>query len=154
MRVLVLGVGNELRRDDSVGLVTIRKLSERIDEKNMEFEEVSTTGLSLLDKIKNYDKVFIIDSIITKNGRPGDWYSLTLDDFDVSTDRISSHTIDLKTLWKIGVDAGESMPDVKIFAVEVIDPYTFGEGLTDEVRETIPSIVDEIANVMESELST
>lgn len=154
MKTLVLGVGNELRRDDSVGLIVVRKLSNRIGGKNVEFQEASTAGLQLLDKIRNYDKIFLIDSIMTEDGNPGDWYYLSINDFDLTAKEALSHTVNLVSLKKILEDLGESVPEIRVFAVEVAEPFTFGEGLSQEVREAVPEIVEGIKKIVEGEIST
>ncbi|KXB06523.1 hypothetical protein AKJ51_03580 [candidate division MSBL1 archaeon SCGC-AAA382A20] len=151
MRALILGIGNEIRRDDAVGLVAAREISKQIDNENIEIKETSAGGLSLLTKIEGYDKVFIIDSIVTKDGEPGHWYYLSLNDLNSGGGRTVSHSIDLKTMKNIGEKMGEKVPEIRIFAIEVKDPFEFGEDLTEELEESLPEVISEIKETIDKE---
>lgn len=151
MKTLILGIGNEIRRDDAVGLIVARKVFKQINSDNLDVKVASSGGLPLLGKIEGYDKIYLIDSIMTKDGTPGDWYSLSLDDFERGKNRMASHSIDLKTMKEIGEDMGEKIGEIQIFAIEVKEPFEFGEELTEEVKEALPQIVSEIKETIESE---
>lgn len=151
MKTLILGIGNEIKRDDAVGLIAARTISEKIND--VDVDEASSGGLPILDKIEGYDKVFIIDSVMTEDGKPGDCYYLTLEDLEGGSNRIDSHSIDLKTMKKMGEEIGKKMPEIHIFAIEVKELYQFGTELTEEVEEALPQIISEILETVEKEIS-
>lgn len=152
MKILILGIGNEIRRDDSVGLLAARKASQQFEKEKIDVKEASSGGLPLLSKIQGYDLCYIIDSIMTKDGTPGDWYYLTLDDFKAEENRIVSHSVDLRTMKEIGKEMGEKIPEIKIFAIEVKEPFEFGDDLTKQMKEALPEVISEITEAIRTEI--
>ncbi len=143
MNTLILGIGNLILTDDGVGI----KIAQRLKEERPELEVVETgeAGLTLLDLIVGYDRLIIIDSIKTGQGKPGQVYKLELEDLKPAMDFSSSHGIDIATAFKLGQSLGYRMPkSVSIYAVEMKDNTTFGERCTEEVEERIPFIVQQI----------
>ncbi len=143
MKTLILGIGNPILTDDGVGI----KLAQRIRGENPDLEVVETSeaGIALLDYLTGYDKLIIIDSIKTGKGSPGELYTLELGELRAAMDSTSSHGIDIATAFEVGVGLGCKMPQtVSIYAVEVRDNITFGEGCTPEVEESIPLIAKQI----------
>jgi hydrogenase maturation protease len=71
---LILGVGNPLRRDDGIGPEVIRLLTEEKTKKNRMYElpydvdllDGGTDGLGLIEYLKEYKKVIIIDAVEMK----------------------------------------------------------------------------------------
>lgn len=148
MDSLILGIGSRIRRDDSIGPLLARILSEKLDGQNIDFEETSTTGLFLLDDITQYDRVLIIDSIKTVDGSTGDLYFFDLDRLGEGKEKIDSHNVDLKEVRKMGKRMGEEIPDIKILAVEVEDPYSFSEELSEEMKDFLPQVIEEAVKIV------
>lgn len=143
MKMLILGLGNPILTDDGVGIEIAQKIGE--ENPDLEVVETSEAGLALLDYIAGYDKLIIIDSIKTAKGIPGELYKLELGDFKAATDLSCSHGVDIASAFKVGEGLGYKMPRyVSIYAVEVKDNSTFGQGCTEEVKERIPFIARQI----------
>lgn len=143
MKVLILGLGNPILTDDGVGIKVAQKIGER--RPDLEVVETSEAGLSLLDLISGYDKIVIIDSIVTGRGRPGEVYKIELSDLKPSWEIAFSHGVDLATALELGRKLGLEMPgEISIYAVEVRDVTTFGERCTEEVERSIPFIAEQI----------
>jgi hydrogenase maturation protease len=143
MKTLILGVGNPILTDDGVGI----KIAQRLKEINPELEviETSEAGIALLDIIAGYDKLVIIDSIKTEKGKPGELYRLGLEAIKPAANSCSSHGVDIATAFEIGHGLGYKMPDyVSLYAVEIKDNTTFGEGCSGEVEDKIPFIAEQI----------
>ncbi|KXB07248.1 hypothetical protein AKJ51_01760 [candidate division MSBL1 archaeon SCGC-AAA382A20] len=154
MKTLILGIGNKIKRDDVIGILAAEKVFKKLDlAEKIDLKVASAGGLPLLNKIEGYDKVFILDSIQTEDGDPGNIYFLDLDDLDTGTDRIASHTVDLKTVKKIGENTGEEIPKIHIFAIEVKEPYEFGKEMTKEMKEALPQITNKIKETIEEEVT-
>lgn len=144
MKTVVLGLGNPIVTDDGVGIEVARRIGEQ--KPHVEVVETSEAGLALLDYVAECDRLVIIDSIKTGKGRPGEVYKLEMDDLRATMDQCCSHGVDLASALEVGRGLGYRMPgSVAIYAVEVKDNSTFGEGCTDEVRERVPFIASEIA---------
>lgn len=143
MKTLILGIGNLILTDDGVGIKIAHKLNEERPE--LEVVETGEAGLTLLDLITGYDRLIIIDSIKTEQGKPGQVYKLELEDLKPAMDFSSSHGLDIATAFKLGQRLGYRMPEsVSLYAVEMKDNTTFGERCTQEVEEKIPFIAQQI----------
>lgn len=143
MKTLVLGLGNPILTDDGVGI----EIAHKIGQENPDLEVVATSeaGVALLDHVVGYDRLIIIDSIKTEKGRLGELYKLELEDLKPAMDMSSSHGIGIVTAFRLGEALRYRMPrSVSIYAVEIKDNSTFGEGCTEQVEERIPFIAREI----------
>ncbi len=143
MKTLILGFGNPILTDDAVGIRIAEELEREFPD--ITVEATSEAGLSILDEVTGYDKLVIIDSIKTGKGKPGELYKLELEDLKPRSDFSSSHGLDIATAFKLGEKLGYPLPhEVSIYAVEVKDNTTFGEGCTPELKQSIPLIVGQI----------
>jgi hydrogenase maturation protease len=139
LKTLVLGLGNPILSDDSVGFRVVEALEGRFDQERVTVMASSLAGLSLLDLLLGYDRVIIIDSIQTKGGKVGEVYRLDAKDFDSARHAASPHDIDLLTALELGKRLGLAIPqEIVIFAIEVADVTTFSESCTPEVEPAIP----------------
>ena len=157
MKILVLGLGNELYGDDGVGIHVVRRIRQeaessrvRIDEScDIDFVECSLTGLALLDIIVGYDTVVIVDTI--KNPEPEPGKIRLLDGKELRhIPGPSPHYVSIPQMIEIGKTIGLKVPSqIKIIAVEAKNLYNLGEGLTPEMERAIPRIVQELKTLLE-----
>jgi len=149
MKTLILGVGSSILTDDSVGLVVAGVLKERLasrDDVDIGFNEEA--GFSLLEESLGYDRLVVIDSILTGEP-PGTVMRLSLDDLGRTIHSNSPHGMNLATVMELGRRQKMDVPgEVVIYAIEVVDVLTFGEKLTPALATRVEAIADEI----ESEL--
>jgi len=151
LKTLVLGLGNPILSDDSVGFRVIEQLKARFDKPGLTFAESSASGLSLLEVITGYDKLIIVDAIQTKGGQAGEIYRFTLDDFIDTRHSNSPHGLDLATAIELGKKLGEPLPQqIVIFAIEVADVTNFSESCTPEVKKAIPQAVAMVVKELDS----
>jgi len=68
-KILVIGIGNDFRCDDKIGLDVVRVLREKNIPKIKILEE-SGEGISLMEIWKNAESVFLIDAV-SSNAEPG-----------------------------------------------------------------------------------
>jgi hydrogenase maturation protease len=145
-KTLVLGVGNSILCDDTVGLVVTRMLEERYGEReDTDFGYNEEAGFSLLEESLGYDRLVIVDSILT-GAAPGTVHRLDLDDLGRSIHSNSPHGMNLATVLALGRTQEMDVPDeVRIYAIEVVDTLTFCEDLSPALASRVDAVVDEIA---------
>lgn len=149
MKTLVLGLGNPILCDDSVGFRVVQALEGRFGQ-DVVVMETSLAGLSLLELLVGYDKVILIDSIQTKRGKVGEVYRLDAGDFATTKHTASPHDVNLATALELGERLGLAIPrEIAIFAIEVQDVTTFGESCTPQVERAIPKVVDMVVSELD-----
>lgn len=146
VKTLVLGVGNPILSDDGVGIHAARELKKR-RLTGVTVDELAASGLELLDAVRGYERLIIIDAIQTKNGKPGDFYILDETDFEKSIHGSSPHGINIATALALGRKLiPQDMPkEVVFFAIEAKDVVNVSEKLTAEVSKALPGIIERIA---------
>ncbi len=145
MKTLVLGIGNPILGDDGVGVHVAQELAELIEDDAITVEDASTSGLNLLDIIPGYDKVIIIDAIMTEEGELGEIYRLRPEDFFKSVHLTTSmHDANLPTVIEMGNKLiPEEMPhEIVIFAIKVEEIDKFTEEMTVKVKEAVPKVLN------------
>ena len=153
-RVLVLGLGNEILRDDGVGIVALRLVRERFKRKkaSVEFIETNEMGLSLLDFLEGYEHAIIIDSIMTGKHEPGTIMTFDKKTFD-NPAAGNPHHMGLDEILDLAEKVKIKVPRTfDVVAIEVEDPYSFREELTPKVRKALPSIVNKVEKLIKRAL--
>ncbi|HEY44112.1 MAG TPA: hydrogenase maturation protease [Anaerolineae bacterium] len=153
MKTLVLGLGNPLLRDDSIGLRVVQELRVRLGDKpDIEVSEDYWGGLRLMERMIGFDRAIIIDAICT-DAEPGTIHLLSPN--DIPTQRsTSAHDVNLPTALELGRQAGAQLPtssEIFIVGVEADDVQTFDEALTPEVEIALPQAVEAVLSVLDRE---
>jgi len=145
-RVLVLGLGNDVLRDDAVGLRIAAAVRERLaGEAAIEVRATTEMGLALLDEIADREGVVLVDSVQTGRAPPGHIHEVAAEGLSrVLT--TAPHFLGIGETLALGRQLGLAMPcAVRIFAVEVADPFTLGTDLSPGVAAAIPAATDRVA---------
>ena len=143
MKTLVLGIGNDILGDDGVGIHIAREAARRISAVDATVEETGAGGLSLLERIRGYDRLIIADAILTEQTEVGKIHRLTLKDLVQTNDSITPHDAALRTTLEIGnsLFPGEMPKDVIVFAIETHSVEDIGSEMTPAVRAAVPKVV-------------
>ncbi len=147
MKTLVLGLGNPILTDDGVGIYVVRQAAARWTGDGVDFKEAAVGGLRLLEVITGYERMILVDAIITPGGRPGGVSSLGMGGVRASLRSLhagSTHDLSLSGALALGRTMGLTLPrdeDIAIVAVEVSDVLTFGETCTPAIAAAIPRAV-------------
>lgn len=141
-KTLVLGLGNPILSDDSVGCRVALALPEKIHLPDVDIKEASIAGLDFLEVFAGYNRVIIIDAIQTKNGAPGQLYRFGPEKLPSTCHTSTLHDVSLGTALELGKKLQLDMPqEIIIFAIEAADITSFGEACTPDVEKAIPECV-------------
>jgi len=152
MKTLIVGVGSPILGDDGVGIVIARHCKELFSSiNNVDVAEIGTGGLSLLDIVAGYDRLILLDAVIS-GSPPGTVQVLDESAISDTVHLGTGHEADLKTTLALGRKlAGQPLPkEVHIVAVEVRDVTTFSESLSPEVQAAVPSAVAAVEKLLRS----
>ena len=150
MKTLLLGMGNPILTDDSIGVRLAGEIAGRLSgtpELDV-VRECSVGGLELLQVLAGYERVIIIDSIRTVGGKPGDWYRFTAAALRETMNLSNVHDANFATALELGRRMGARIPpdeEIHLLAVEVEENATFGETLSESLAAAYPRILEEIA---------
>jgi hydrogenase maturation protease len=152
MMTLVLGLGNPLITDDRVGLLVSEELKGLLaDRPGIDVSEDHWGGLRLMEQMVGYDRVVVIDAIVT-GAPPGTIHHLG--PMDIPTQRsASSHDMNLPTALAFGRQAGLKLPEdqnILLVGIEVEDILNFGEACTPAVAAAVPRAVGEVLRLLDS----
>jgi len=140
---LIIGLGNEYRRDDAVGLVVARRLREAAPESVRVLEE-SGEGAALMDSWKDADAVILIDAVHS-GAKPG-----TIHRFDAHTQpiatkffRYSTHAFGVAEAVELARALGRLPPRLIVYGVEG-KSFEAGLGLSPEVEKAAQEVVERV----------
>lgn len=135
--ILVLGVGNTIKGDDGVGILTVRVLKKQIN-LSVDIKETECGGLTLLDMISGYKKAIIVDSIYTEESRPLNVYWIEKNDFAKAIKPYSSHQIGLANIMKLADNLNIDIPkDISICAIEINKADYFCDTITKAAKAAV-----------------
>lgn len=152
LKTLILGLGNPLVSDDSVGLRVAAELARRLAGRpDVEVGEDYWGGLRLMERMIGFDRAIVVDAIVT-GAPPGTLHRLT--PADVPTQRsASAHDVNLPTALALGRQAGARLPpdgQIVLVGIEARDVLTFSEECTPAVAAAVPAAVQEVLAVLEA----
>ena len=149
-KTLVLGIGNDILTDDGIGpkIINDLKILERSPE--LIFESTTLGGLEILEIIKDYERVIIIDAIRTQDGQPGKIYFFTPADFKETLHLSNLHDINFLTALELGKKLGIPMPEeIHIIAIEILEDQVFGTSFTPVIEEKYYKIMQSVKKRIE-----
>ena len=143
MSTLIIGLGNPLVTDDSVGLHVAAEVRARLTGRDdVEVVEDYWGGLRLMEQMAGFDRVIVIDAICS-GAAPGTVHRLAVRDMPTQRSS-SSHDMTLPTALELGRQAGLRLPpdeDILILGIEAADVTNFGETCTPAVAAAVPRAV-------------
>jgi len=150
MKFLILGLGNPLVTDDSVGLRVAEALKPLLaDRADVEVSEDYWGGLRLMERLIGFVGAIVIDAIQT-GAPPGTIHRLSPDSLPTQRST-SAHDVNLPTALEFGRQAGAALPkneNVLLVGIEAEDILNFGECCTPAVEAAIPSAVEMVIQAL------
>ena len=153
-KTLILGLGNPILTDDGVGIGVGRALRARTLPPEVFFAEAGVGGLRLLEIIAGYERVILVDAILTLEGHPGEIFLLEPQDLRTSLHSGSAHDLSFSDALNLGRELGMDIPEdahIKIVAIQAEDVQTLGEKMTPAVEASILGAVEAVLGVLKEE---
>jgi hydrogenase maturation protease len=150
-KTLIIGLGNPIVSDDSVGLKVAQQLRVLLDGRDdVEVQEDYWGGLRLMERMIGYDRAIVVDAICS-GAEPGTIHHLTTG--AMSTQKsASAHDVNLATALAFGRQAGVHLPaddQVRLVGIEAEDVVNFGEQCTPAVAAAIPRAIQEVIQLLD-----
>lgn len=141
-RVVVIGIGNEFRRDDGIGPAVAAELADR---PGMRVRVCQEEPAALLDAWDGAALAVVIDA--ADGGEPGRVRTCSLDDFAQAAP-VSSHDLGLRQSYELGRALGRAPESVAVVTVDVADTG-HGRGLSPPVAAALPEAVRAVLIALE-----
>ena len=143
--ILILGIGNDILTDDGIGPKFVNELQKTNSFPEADFLTAAVGGLEILEMIRDYNKVIIIDAIRTRDGIPGTVYHLTPTDFKETLHVSSFHDITFLAALELGERLKIKIPSqINIIAIEIVEDLVFSNDFSPELQNKIPDIYKEV----------
>jgi hydrogenase maturation protease len=142
---VIIGLGNPMLSDDSLGLRVAAELGRRLGGRSgFTTVELYAGGMWLMESMAGHTRAVIIDAMVS-GGAAGAIYRLGLEDLRPTRTADSTHDASLRVALELGRAAGLELPeDVRIWAVEAADVETFSERLTPAVEGAAARVVEQV----------
>jgi len=149
-KILILGIGNLLLKDEGIGVHVAQRMMEMALPPDVEVMDGGTMGINLLSYIEERKKVVVIDAVMT-DAPPGMLYRFTDRDLEENRDMLfSAHDIDFTHVLKMA-RMFEKRPDEVIFIGVKPEEISEGIGLSPSIEEKIPMIIELVIKEIENE---
>ena len=146
--VLVLCLGNPLRRDDAVALHVARAL-EADPPPGVTVTVSARAGLYLLDDMEGFERVVVVDAVQTGQHPPGTVHQLPLEALH-SPAGPSPHAIGLPSALALARASGAPVPErIELVLIEAELLDLVGEGLTPAVAAAVGPAVEAVRRACE-----
>ncbi len=143
MKIIILGVGNQILGDDGVGVHVANELKHYIQDPNITIDEAITGGMNLLDLLLGYEKAIIIDAVKTETGENGEVKRIPLSDFS-TMHSCNPHDVSLLEAIEMAKKLGETRIPKEIIIIGIMMkkiPCEFGEKLSNNIAAVVPKAV-------------
>lgn len=148
---LIIGLGNEYRRDDAVGLIVARRLKEAAPEQVRVLEE-SGEGAALMESWKDAEAVILIDAV-RSGAKPGILHRLDAHTWPVPTRffHYSTHAFSVAEAIELARALGQLPPRLVVYGIEgkTFEP---GLGLSPEVEKAAQEVVERVLRDLRCDL--
>ena len=147
-KVLVIGIGNEYRSDDAIGLVIVREIRER-HILSVSVKEESGEGAALMEAWQGYESVIIVDATLSGT-KPG-----TISKFEANKEILpmkffhySTHAFSLAEAIKLSKTMNTLPPNLLIFGIEGAN-FNAGVNISHVVQVSAKRVVEQILREVE-----
>jgi hydrogenase maturation protease len=147
-RVLVMGIGNPLMKDEGVGVRVAEVLMSSLTfPEGVTVVDAGTMGMSILNLLAENDYVLVVDAIDGTGHEPGTVVRLSAE--DLAPNQVMHSLHDLRFVDVL--DAAELMgvrPASDVVAVQIADMDSVALGLTPVVEAAVPDAVAAVLTVL------
>lgn len=147
--ILIIGIGNEYRSDDRIGLFIADKIHEK-NQPGVTVEKASGEGTALMDLWKEKSCVIIIDAV-SSNSSPGKVHRFNAHEESIpsKTFQCSTHNLSLVEAIELSRSLNSLPKKLIIFGIEGKD-FSHGENISSEIKKLLDNIIKKIENEIES----
>lgn len=141
---VVIGIGNDHRRDDGIGPAVAAAVAAR-GLPGVRVHRCAAELTAILDAWAGADVAVIVDAVV--GGTPGRVGRCSLDDVTESA-TLSSHDLNLRQTYELGRALGRAPASVVVVTIDIADTG-YGSGLSPAVATALPHAVAAVIALVE-----
>ena len=146
-RCLLLSLGNDILKDNGVGLAAAGLLRSEF-KGTVDIVEAPGTGLAFLELLAGYDRALLLDAIFTGYAPPGTVLEFCREDFQKAAAPLALY-VGLPEVLRQAENLGLEFPrELRILALEVENPFELHAGMSPSTRGALPGYVDRAHQVL------
>ncbi|WOE70363.1 HyaD/HybD family hydrogenase maturation endopeptidase [Hydrogenimonas thermophila] len=149
-KIVVIGIGNILFKDEGVGIYAAKYLKENYDFSTaVDIIDGGTLGFKLMTYYQSYDKVIILDTVSIKD-EAGSVYNLPSDALmGLGSYRQTAHEVEVVEMLEI-CSMLESMAEVNVIGIVPKDIESVEIDMTNEIKEKFYGFIEAVLKELES----
>jgi len=153
-KIAVIGLGNSLRRDDGIGVIILECLFNSYKDQRIDYLNFGIASFDLMHRLQDYDAALLIDGIdaglLIGELKIFDLEEISSKREDEQKMMVSSHELNLKDIFRLSRKL-ELKTKIYVAGIQVQD-VSFGESLSDQLKEKIGVIVEGINRFIQERL--
>ena len=149
----MLGIGSEVLRDDGIGPKLVKKLQNFMPLPGIDYAISAVGGMEVIEIMKGYEEVVIIDGIMTGENVPGTVMYMSYPLHRSTLHLSNAHDISFEMSVELAKQLDIPFPErICIIAVEIFEDREFGETLTEPLQEKYSEIFISIVNTIQENI--
>jgi len=147
-KVLVIGIGNEYRSDDGVGLVVAREIHKKLVP-SVTVKEESGEGAALMDLWQGYQNVIIVDAV-SSGAKPGTIFKIdaNIEMIPAKFFHYSTHAFSLTEAIELARTMNTLPPKLLVYGIEGAN-FSAGVDISPPVKEAANQVIEQIVGEFE-----
>ncbi|MFO8184624.1 MAG: hydrogenase maturation protease [Candidatus Aegiribacteria sp.] len=141
---MLLGLGNPILGDDGIGCRVAELVNEILGPtKGLKVLSASVSPVRLVDRICEYSRLIIVDSVTTGEAGPGELLEISFARKGPAPP--SAHHFSVDRIPEIAEALSLPCPGViKIYGIEIIPPREYGDSLSPSLERLLPSLAEKL----------
>ncbi len=138
-RVLILGIGNLVLRDEGVGIHAVQALEKEQLPSHVEVLDGGTGGVGIIGVLQEFDRIVMIDA--TLDDSPAGTIKKIKPKFSKDYPQLlSSHEFGLRDMIESMI-VQENIPEIDLITISIKNYQEIGMDLSPEVERVIPTVL-------------
>ncbi|TMR04228.1 hydrogenase maturation protease [Actinomadura soli] len=146
---IVIGVGNDFRRDDGAGPAVVQALRGRV---RATLAATDGEPARLIGLWAGADLAIVVDAVRAEPPDPGRIHDLGAETAALAQRPVTGHALGLGEAVALGLAVAQMPVRLRVLAIEGLD-FGFGRGLTPRVAAAVTTVTDRIAASLASHVS-
>ncbi len=149
-RVLILGIGNILHKDDGLGIFIVNEIENSVKgiPGYVEIADGGVLGYDLLPLMSGRERIVIVDAL-KADDKPGSIYKFPAKHLTDSGNKFSLHEMGVKKIIDMLTLTGER-PEIEIVGIVPEEIHTLEIGISDSVKKSVPKAMELIMEAAKS----